>query len=240
MIIQSAIFVFLLGLIFGSFATALSYRIPLNEDFIKTRSKCIHCDHILGFFQLFPLFSFIWQKGKCKFCQKKISYSYPVIETLCGFIFLIIFFKNGLNIQSLSIYLTFFTLFVASLIDIKTYEVPIKIQLILLSLACIFAIQNSLSYKEFLINPFIIYSCGLVLKYSFYFVRNKDGLGLADINLAFIITIFLGIENFVYFMFLAGTFGVIFGLIWQKIFKQDLFPFFPSLSIAFLISYGIL
>ena len=240
MIIQSALFVFLTGLIFGSFATVLSYRIPLNKGFLTSRSKCIHCNHKLGFFQLFPVFSYLWQKGRCKFCHKKIPFSYPAIEIICGFIFLAIFFKDGISSEHIIIYFTFFTLFVASLIDIKTYEVPIKLQILLLCFAGIYAFQNSLSFKEFLINPFIIYFCGITLKYSFYFIRNKDGLGLADINLAFIITIFIGIENFVYFMFLSGLLGLAFGLIWQRLFKQNLFPFFPSLSIAFLISYGIL
>jgi leader peptidase (prepilin peptidase)/N-methyltransferase len=240
MIIQSAFFIFLTGLIFGSFATVLSYRIPLNKDFLTSRSKCIHCNHKLGVLQLFPVLSFLWQKGRCKFCHAKIPFRYPAIEIICGLIFLAIFFKNGISYENIIIYLTFFTLFVASLIDIKTYEVPIKIQLILLSFAGIYSIQNSLSVEEFLINPLFIYFCGIALKYSFYFFRNKDGLGLADINLAFIVTIFIGIENFVYFMFLSGLLGLIFGLIWQRIFKQNLFPFFPSLSIAFLICYGIL
>ena len=216
MIIQSAFFIFLTGLIFGSFATVFSYRIPLNKDFLITRSKCIHCNHILGVFQLFPVLSFLWQKGRCKFCHERIPFRYPAIEIICGLIFLVIFLTNGISYENIVIYLTFFILFVASLIDIKTYEVPIKIQLLLLLFAGIYATQNSLSFEEFLINPFIIYDCGIALKYSFYYIRNKDGLGLADINLAFIVTIFIGIDNFVYFMFLSGLFWLVFGLIWQN------------------------
>ena len=174
MIIQSAFFIFLTGLIFGSFATVLSYRIPLNKDFLISRSKCIHCNHILGVFQLFPVLSFLWQKGRCKFCHERIPFRYPAIEIICGLIFLVIFLTNGVSYENIVIYLTFFILFVASLIDIKTYEVPIKIQLLLLCFAGIYATQNSLSVEEFLINPFIIYVCGIALKYSFYYIRNKQ------------------------------------------------------------------
>ncbi|MBT4990052.1 MAG: prepilin peptidase [Rickettsiales bacterium] len=237
---NSVLLTFIIGTIFGSFASLLSYRIPIGKDIFISRSSCTKCNNKLGFWQLFPLISYLWQKGKCKFCNEKISLRYPIIEFLCGMIFMFTYMKFGYSHANILIFLTFFTLLVASLIDIKTYEVPLKLQIILLVFAISFGLVNNYSISQILLHPLYIYVAGISLKYAFYFIRGKDGLGLADINLAFIVTIFIGIENFAYFMFLSGVIGVISGLIWQRLYKQNLFPFFPALSIAFLICYGIL
>lgn len=237
---SNILFVFLIGLIFGSFASMLSYRIPRNEDIITSRSRCTKCNHTLGILCLIPLLSYFIQNGKCKYCHSKISIRYPIIEIICALIFVFIYLNFGYSHKILLIYLTFFTLLVASLIDLKTYEVPIKLQILLLITALTYGILNNQDIYSLLIHPLYMYFAGICLKYTYYFLRNKDGLGLADINLFFIVTIFIGLNNFAYFTLLSGILGVVFGLAWQRIFQKNIFPFFPALSIAFLICYGIL
>ncbi|MBL6784816.1 MAG: prepilin peptidase [Rickettsiales bacterium] len=234
------LYAFVLGTFFGSFASVLGYRLPMKQPIGWTRSKCRNCNQTLGFITLLPIISYILQKGKCKYCHSKICISYPFIEIFCGLLFLFICLKSGFNITGFIWTATFFSLFVASYLDIRTFEVPLKFQAILIFLAFWYGYENGFDKNELLINPLLIYFSGLILKFSYYFIRKRDGLGMADINLAFIVTIFIGIENFPYFLLLSGLLGTIFGLIWQKLYKQDIFPFFPSLSIAFLISYGIL
>jgi prepilin signal peptidase PulO-like enzyme (type II secretory pathway) len=76
------IFIFLFGLIIGSFLNALIWRLPKGISLIKGRSECPGCHHILGALDLIPVFSFIFLKGKCRFCRAKISWQYPAVE-LC-------------------------------------------------------------------------------------------------------------------------------------------------------------
>ena len=80
--IFSFIILIFIGLILGSFCTVCVYRLPQNLSIIKPRSFCINCKRTIQWFHNIPLFSFIFLKGKCGYCQKKISWIYPTIEVL--------------------------------------------------------------------------------------------------------------------------------------------------------------
>lgn len=83
--------IFLIGIFFGSFSTLAIYRIPLKKNITHERSFCPNCNHKLSCFDLIPLFSFIILGGKCRYCKKKISIRYFIIELFFGIISLIIF-----------------------------------------------------------------------------------------------------------------------------------------------------
>ena len=78
------VFLTLLGLCVGSFCNVLIYRLPKGEDFVKTRSHCMACGHVLAWYELLPLLSFLLQGGKCRACGAKLSPQYPIVEGLNG------------------------------------------------------------------------------------------------------------------------------------------------------------
>jgi leader peptidase (prepilin peptidase) / N-methyltransferase len=84
-IIVTVIF-FLLGCFFGSFLNVLILRLPQNET-IGGRSHCFNCKHILGALDLIPLLSYVFLLGKCRYCGKKISPRYFIIEAITGILF---------------------------------------------------------------------------------------------------------------------------------------------------------
>ena len=96
-----AIFMFIVGMLFGSFFTLAIYRIPRKQDITHTRSYCPNCKHRLGFFDCFPVLSFVSTVGRCKYCKEKISLRYPLIELLSGFVFLFIYIFCGFSWQAL-------------------------------------------------------------------------------------------------------------------------------------------
>lgn len=96
-----AIFMFIVGMLFGSFFTLAIYRIPRKQDITHTRSYCPNCKHRLGFFDCFPVLSFVSTVGRCKYCKEKISLRYPLIELLSGFVFLFIYILCGFSWQAL-------------------------------------------------------------------------------------------------------------------------------------------
>lgn len=96
-----SIFVFIIGTLFGSFFTLAIYRIPRHQDIVKTRSYCPNCKHRLGFFDCFPILSYISTIGRCRYCKKPISIRYPLIEFASGMVFLIIFLIFGLSLRAL-------------------------------------------------------------------------------------------------------------------------------------------
>ena len=74
------IIIFIIGTLFGSFYTLAVYRIPKRQDILYTHSYCPNCNHKLGLLDLFPIFSYIFLRGKCRYCKTKISFLYPILE----------------------------------------------------------------------------------------------------------------------------------------------------------------
>ena len=100
------IILFVMGTLFGSFYTLAVYRIPKKIDIIHTHSFCPNCGHKLGFFELIPVFSYLFLGGKCKKCKKKIRPRYFILEILSGLTFVLIGYAlriDACNLQVKSI-----------------------------------------------------------------------------------------------------------------------------------------
>ena len=83
------IMIFIIGTVFGSFFTLAVYRIPLKKDITHERSFCPNCNHKLGFWDMIPILSYIFFRGKCRYCGEKIRIRYLILEVLSGLVFLI-------------------------------------------------------------------------------------------------------------------------------------------------------
>jgi len=128
------IFSFIFWIIFGSFISVLVYRIKNQESGIFLwRSKCPYCKHTLSTFDLVPIFSYIFLKWKCRYCQKKISIIYPILELVTWILFVLsslflikYFWENYIyNHIFIIIYLWLIVVFVVALgfYDILFYEI---------------------------------------------------------------------------------------------------------------------
>ena len=84
-----------LGLCVGSFCNVLIFRIPQGEEFVKTPSHCMTCGHILHWYELFPLVSWLAQGGKCRACKAPISRQYPIVEALNACFWLLAMWRCG-------------------------------------------------------------------------------------------------------------------------------------------------
>ena len=98
------VLIFIMGTVFGSFLTLATYRIPLNKDITHERSFCPNCNHRLEFLDLIPLLSYIFLRGKCRYCKKKISPRYFIIELSCGLSFLLLAFILKIDIYAIDAY----------------------------------------------------------------------------------------------------------------------------------------
>jgi len=93
---------FIIGALFGSFYTLAVYRIPKRQDIIHTHSYCPNCNHKLGFLDLIPIISYLFLKGKCRYCKEKIRPRYLILEMLSGMLFVLIAFLIKFNIENLN------------------------------------------------------------------------------------------------------------------------------------------
>ena len=123
--------IFIIGTFFGSFFTLAVYRIPKKEDILIKHSYCPNCNHKLGFFDLFPVLSYIFLGGKCRYCGDKIRPRYLILELLSGLTFVIIAISLKANIFNMTniIDMSFLLIYVSVLFIIAGIDKEnIKIQ----------------------------------------------------------------------------------------------------------------
>lgn len=113
------LFVFIIGICIGSFLNVVILRAFSNESIVFPSSKCPKCQHPLKWFHNIPILSYIFLGGKCAFCEEKISIQYPIIEFITGVVFLLMFFKFGLSMQTLFMWYFSALFIVLAVTDLK-------------------------------------------------------------------------------------------------------------------------
>ncbi|MBW6440973.1 prepilin peptidase [Patescibacteria group bacterium] len=127
------LFIFIFGLIIGSFLNVVIFRLETEEKIVNDRSKCLSCNHVLNWYDLVPVFSFLFLHGKCRYCSKKISLQYPIVEILTGlsFVSVGIFFPFSLSVALLLkwifLFYIFSTLIVVFFYDLRHFIIPDKV-----------------------------------------------------------------------------------------------------------------
>lgn len=144
------IIIFIMGTAFGSFYTLAIYRVPRKIDITHTHSFCPNCNHKLGFFELIPVWSYIFLGGKCKQCKQKIRPRYLIIEILSGLVFVAIALAAKLNVYTLN------------------KEILIELAFIALYLVAIFIIAGIDKEKIQIEKSVIYYALGILIMYIIY------------------------------------------------------------------------
>jgi len=160
------IIIFCMGTLFGSFFTLAVYRIPLGKDITHERSFCPNCNHKLTFFDMIPLLSYIFLKGKCRYCKQKIRPRYFLLELFTGIIFVLFAMSVKLDILNSSlntwIYLGFGLLYLATLfiiagIDKEKFQIQKSVLLFGFIVELIYIIYLYIVEKNFNIYRYVIY-----------------------------------------------------------------------------------
>lgn len=110
---------YIIGVVLGSFFTLATYRIPLKQDILYTRSYCPKCNNKLKFLDLIPILSYIFLGGKCRYCKEKISPRYIIIEFFSGLFYLLFVVSLKIDVFNISVLklvdLVYGTLIISSL-----------------------------------------------------------------------------------------------------------------------------
>jgi len=230
-----SLFIFCFGLVVGSFLNCVIYRLETGENFLRGRSLCPNCKHILEWKDLIPILSFILLKGKCRYCGKKISFQYPIVEFLTGFLFFLIskfyffpiIFQNSLT--TIYLLLTTSFLIVIFFFDFKHYLIPDRViyPAILVSLTFLF-----LYPKSYILNPLCSAFGASLFFFFIYLISKGKWMGFGDVKLAFLIGLFLGFPKILVALFFAFFIGALIGigliLAKKKTLKSEV-PFGPFL-----------
>ena len=95
---------YIIGVVLGSFFTLATYRIPLKQDILYSRSYCPKCNNKLKAWDLIPILSYIFLKGKCRYCHQKISPRYIIIEFFSGLFYLLFVLSLKIDIFNIDVF----------------------------------------------------------------------------------------------------------------------------------------
>lgn len=217
-------FVFIFGLCIGSFLNCVIYRLEQKKK-ITGRSFCPHCKHTLSWQDLFPIFSFLFLKGKCRHCHEKISIQYPLVELATGLIFILIFNQYSM-LDTLYLLIISCFLIIIFIYDLKHYLIPDKILFPAIIIALIY---NLINLQHILNNLWaVIVASGFLL--IIFLISKGRAMGFGDVKLAVLMGLLLGMPDVLVALFLAFFFGAIIGLILMAFKKKSLkseIPFWP-------------
>ena len=241
-------YAFIIGLCFGSFANVLIYRLPRNISVVKPRSACPTCSKSLTVADLIPVFSWLFLRGRCRFCQKRISPRYLLVELICGLLFTAMVLHSP-TLSAIPLALLAFVLLAVSVIDIDTQEIPDGL-IIFGGAVGIAWVGTGYFFPELFpgspnwVYAFIGIAVGalplFLLDLLTLLILKKDGFGYGDVKLMAMVGLFLGWQLTLMAFFFAFIIGGIFAAILiarKKAKRGDYLAFGPFLCMGSLLSF---
>ncbi len=242
-----------LGLVIGSFLNVLIYRLPGDMELKGERSMCPKCKTVLSPLDLIPVISWLMLKGRCRYCNEKISIQYPIVELSSGILILIAYYRYGLSLEALLLYIFSSACLIIALTDLRTQIIPDKITLPLLVffLAVSFFRRDTdqnfnlnLQVASYL-NSFLNALLGVIVCGGFLLLLaelSHGGMGGGDIKFMAMAGAYLGWFNASMVLFFGAILGLIVSFILLKLGKMkkgELIPFGPYLATAGIIIANI-
>ena len=229
-----SVFIFIFGLFVGSFLNCIAHRLHTGESFLLGRSHCPHCKKELKWYDLIPILSFVILKAKCRYCQKPISFQYPLMEIITGLLFVLIFkfLGFGFHLEQFGFWVLDFSfylliscfLIIIFIYDLKHYIILDKVLFPAIGITFLYHLFGLWGLKvvwnsEFLISnlqPLLIPILSGFLAMGFFLVlfllSRGEWMGFGDVKFAFFMGILLGFPNIILALFSAFSIGAIIGV----------------------------
>lgn len=221
--------IFLYGIVIGSFLNVCILRIPEGESIISERSHCMQCGYQLRWYDLIPLFSYLLLHGRCRQCKKRISIQYPLLEAVNGILWVLTFFFCSFSWDSLLLCGAVSVLLVISVIDFRTYEIPLALNLSLTILAVARLLLHLQDWSMYLIGAVSVSGILLLL----FLVTKGRGMGGGDIKLMAAAGLLLGWKLVLLALFLGCFYGSVIHILRMKLTKQGhVLAFGPYLAMG--------
>lgn len=230
---------FILGTLMGSFYTVVGLRLPKNEPFIYSRSRCDQCRHKLSFFDMIPVISYMLLKGKCRYCKSKIDILSTIIEIFTGVLFAVSFYSYSFSIDLL-IALGIVSILIIVLVSDLTYLIIPDEVLIFFSIYFIIFQFLNIGLKDTIYHIFV----GIFLFLVMYFIMilgnkifKKESMGGGDVKLMFLFGLIMDPLLGILTIFLGSLFALPVSLLLYFSEQEKVIPFGPFLLIAFAFLY---
>ncbi len=229
-------FIFVFGLLVGSFLNVVILRVPAGESIVLPPSRCPRCGAPIRWYDNIPLLSFILLRGKCRYCRAAVSWQYPFVELCTALLSAALFLKFGLGAAGVVYFVFCCALLAIIFIDFRHQIIPDVISLP----------GIVLGFGGAFINPYMTWqSAGLgiilgggsfyAVAATYYLFTKREGMGGGDIKLLAMIGAFLGWQSLPFVIFGSSLMGTVAGLaamVRQKKGGKTVIPYGPFLSVA--------
>ncbi|WP_026676453.1 prepilin peptidase [Fictibacillus gelatini] len=227
---------FLFGLILGSFFNVVGLRVPNKESIVRPGSHCAVCDRLLTAFELIPVLSYLFQKGKCRGCGTRISLLYPAVELLTAVLFTVATIFIGWSKELFVAWAFISLLMIVFVSDIKYMIIPDKVLFFFLPLFIVLRLIIPLDpWWDMIVGGAVGF--GLLF---FIAVLSKGGMGGGDIKLMGTLGIVLGWKATLLTFFLSTVLGSLIGVVGLflgKVKRGVPFPFGPFIVFGTITAY---
>lgn len=233
------LFIFIYGLLLGSFYNVVGLRLPNGESIVYPGSHCPNCNHKLKWYENIPLFSFIFLKGKCKDCKTKISIMYPLIEFLTASLFLICYLLFGFG-EQFWIGIVIASLVVIIFVTDSKYMIILDSPLIISSILILLIkyLYNGFdSVWKSLLSGLLVFGVMYLLMLLGNFLFKRESLGGGDIKLSFVAGLILGPSLGLFYIVLGAFLALPYALYTSVKNKEHMLPFGPFLATSMLLIY---
>lgn len=242
-----AVLLFIYGLIIGSFLNAYVWRRQKKRDWVRERSECTHCHHVLAPKDLVPVLSWVWLRGKCRYCRKKIDDS-PLTELGLGLAFSLSFIfwpyslSSAFGIGLFVLWLVILGLFaVMCIYDFRWFLLPDIYTYSLMPLAGLFAFLRVFVDSHYsLLGALVGGALFFGVFYALYQGSKGDWIGGGDVKLALPLGVLAGSAGGMFLaLFGSSLLGTLFALpliVRHKRLSHLRIPYGPFLLLATVLT----
>lgn len=228
-----------LGLIVGSFLSALTWRLPRGSSVAYGRSACPVCGTSLGPRDLVPVLSWLSTRGRCRHCSAGISPRYPLIEAATALLFVLIALRAPSPEAAVALAALGAVLIALAVVDLEHGLLPDVLNMAAVPPALAVAWLDTGTVLPAVIGGAVAGLAAWILKAGFRAATGRDGLGWGDVKFAAVAGLVLHPWQWPVFLILAGTGGVVLGVVWRGMVGREdergaEFPFGPALIGALL------
>lgn len=225
---------FVIGLFFGSFFNVVGTRGPIKENYLTSRSHCDYCLHDLNWYELIPIFSYVFQKGRCNYCHKKIDKAHLGYELFTAILFISGYYLYGNTLTCLE-YLTLSSMLV--LIFVSDFKYMVILDSYLIVLTIIYSVLLIINYGlDFffarLLTGLSLFVTVLIVKLLFDYIFKRESLGGGDVKLSFFMGLVLGYPLGLTAFMLSSFLALPYATLSLYLNKKNELPFGPFLISA--------
>ncbi|MGH7531397.1 MAG: prepilin peptidase [Gemmatimonadales bacterium] len=226
-----------LGLCIGSFLNVCILRLPHDQSLMRPRSTCPHCKQPIAWRDNIPVFSWLWLRGRCRWCHAPIALQYPLIEALVGVLFGAAVLAYGLTLQAVSAALFGTVLLGIAVTDARHYLIPDEFTLGGLVIGMLLALGGGVSgFLEALLGAAVGFALLWLVGFAGAWVFKEEAMGGGDIKMMAMVGSFVGWRGVLLTVFAGAALGSLI-FIPLSLKKKRLVPFGVFLAVGAAVAF---